>query len=716
MVFSHGNGDLRGALRLIVAALLCLGSPSAWPQQPAGTASPVFDAAKERVQDAETLKSLIDEGRLLYEKERIKLDGFQYCGQAVALAERGEFRQSIQAASKALMLGQQQDNASLVASAKRDLAITYSYAGDLERAAQYAQQALAGPEGAKPVIAGPVLKVLGDIAGRKAQYFDAIAWYRKAEAAASDKYRPLVMISLANAYLLDAQPAQARALYQKIGQPPAALQNAFKRGLANLALAEGDYQQAMQLFTEVVGGAAGSDAAYHKLWGQEGIGRTLLMMNDRDGARRAYFEAARSAEAMRGRFRSEEFKTGLFGDVQQIFDRAINLAVDAGDFDNAWMLSEQSRSRALLDVVRERVAPKTGAARIDTAPAAQAKVRAALRPGETIVEFHALDERLVAWVIRPDGMQGHLIPIARKDLAAKVDAFRQAIFTRNAAAGTWGTDLHALLLEPLQLQDAGQLLIVPHDALHYLPFQALRSKGSYLIERHALAFAPSAGLAIQLVQRGPDGGGKLVAFGNPGTDPTLALPNAEDEVKRISGLFPNNQVFLQAAASKRRFRDVAASASILHVAAHAEVDLIDPLQSRILLAPEGNETGFLEAREVYGLNLDAVSLVTLSACESGLGRIARGDEIMGFTRSFLSAGASTLMVSLWPVADDSTELLMTTVYGELARGRPAIAAMQTGQLAVLKKPQFAHPFFWAPFDLMGDWRMRIGAGKAGASL
>jgi CHAT domain-containing protein len=712
MMFGHDDR----AARLLVAALLCLGSSSAWPQQGAAPASPVFDAAKVRVQDAETLKSLIDEGRLLYEKERIKLDGFQYCGQAVALAERGEFRQSIQAASKALMLGQQQDNASLVASAKRDLAITYSYAGDLERAAQYAQQALAGPEGAKPVIAGPVLKVLGDIAGRKAHYGDAIAYYRKAEAAASDKYRPLVMISLANAYLLDAQPGQARALYQKIGQPPAALQNAFKRGLANLYLAEGDYKQAMQLFTEVVGGAAGSDAAYHKLWGQEGIGRTLLLMNDKDGARRAYFEAARSAEAMRGRFRSEEFKTGLFGDVQQIFDRAINLAVDAGDFDSAWVLSEQSRSRALLDVVRERVAPRTGAARIDTAPAAQANVRAALRPGEAIVEFHALDERLVAWVIRPDGMQGRVIPISRKDLTAKVDAFRQTVFTRNAAAATWGTDLHALLLEPLQLQGAEQLLIVPHDALHYLPFQALRDKGGYLIERHALAFAPSAGLAIQLVQRGPDGGGKLVAFGNPGTDPTLALPNAEDEVKRISGLFPNNQVFLQAAASKRRFHDVAASASILHVAAHAEVDLIDPLQSRILLAPEGNDTGFLEAREVYGLNLDAVSLVTLSACESGLGRIARGDEIMGFTRSFLSAGASTLMVSLWPVADDSTELLMTTVYGELAKGRPAIAAMQTGQLAVLKKPQFAHPFFWAPFDLMGDWRMQIRAGKAGASL
>lgn len=708
MIFTHQTR----ALRLMLTVLLCASSSAGWPQAGADPGRPaVFKAAQVRVQDAETLKSLLDEGRLLYEKERIKLDGFQYCGQAVALAERGEFRQSIQAASKALMLGQQQDNANLVASAKRDLAITYSYAGDLDRATQYAREALVGPESTRPVIAGPVLKVLGDVASRKGSYADAIAYYRKAEMAASDKYRPLISISLANAYLLDGQVTQARALYRNIGQPPAALDYAFKRGQANLYLAEGDHQQALRLFTEVATQAAGSDAAYHRLWGQEGIGRTLLLMNDKAGARRAYFDAARSAETMRSRFRSEEFKSGLFGDVQQIFDRAIGLSVDAGDFDSAWMLSEQSRSRALLDVVRDRTTAGATPSGMDTALVAQASVRAALRPGEAIVEYHVLDDRLVAWLIRPEGMQGHVINIGRKALASAIDSFRQAVFTRSAMVRNHGAMLYGTLIEPLRLKSAEQLLIVPHDALHYLPFQALRQGERYLIEHNALAFAPSASLAIQLTQRNTEQRGKLVAFGNPGTDAALALPNAENEVRMLGGLFPNNQIFVKAAASKRQFRDIAASASILHVAAHAEVDLIDPLQSRILLAPDSNDLGFLEAREVFGLNLDSVSLVTLSACESGLGRIARGDEIMGFTRSFLSAGVSALMVSLWPVADDSTELLMSTVYGELAKGKPAIEAMQTGQLAVLKQPKFAHPFFWAPFDLMGDWRMRIRGGK-----
>lgn len=104
-------------------------------------------------------------------------------------------------------------------------------------------------------------------------------------------------------------------------------------------------------------------------------------------------------------------------------------------------------------------------------------------------------------------------------------------------------------------------------------------------------------------------------------------------------------------------------------------------------------------------------MVTLSACESGLGRIARGDEVQGFTRAFLGAGAASLLVSLWPVEDDSTQLLMTTLYGDLARGMPAAQAMQRAQLAVLARPGYGEPYFWAAFNLVGDWRLRLAATR-----
>ncbi|MDB5962595.1 MAG: Tetratricopeptide domain protein, partial [Massilia sp.] len=159
----------------LVSALLAFSLSFAATLQPAHAqaVAPVFDAARARLQDAETIRSLTDEGRELMQKDRIKLDGFQYCGQSVALAERGEFRESIQAASKALLIGQEQQNARLVASAKRDLAITYGYAGDFERAEQYAREALDGAQDL-PAVAAPSLKTLGDVAMRKGQARTAV--------------------------------------------------------------------------------------------------------------------------------------------------------------------------------------------------------------------------------------------------------------------------------------------------------------------------------------------------------------------------------------------------------------------------------------------------------------------------------------------------------------------------------------------------------------
>jgi CHAT domain-containing protein len=229
-----------------------------------------------------------------------------------------------------------------------------------------------------------------------------------------------------------------------------------------------------------------------------------------------------------------------------------------------------------------------------------------------------------------------------------------------------------------------------------------------VIETHPVSVAPSISIAVQLAQRTPRVSAALVAFGNPRIEDKYDLPGAETEVKQLAQLFPRNTVYMGAAATKTQFRDVAARSPLMHVAAHAEADAVDPLYSRILLANEGGKQNFLEAHEILGLPMDGTALVTLSACESGLGRIAQGDEVLGFTRSFLSAGSSSLIASLWPVSDDATAVLMSTLYGELSKGRDLQKAMQAGQLAVLKDPKMSHPFFWAPFNLIGNWRLTVG--------
>jgi len=126
------------------------------------------------------------------------------------------------------------------------------------------------------------------------------------------------------------------------------------------------------------------------------------------------------------------------------------------------------------------------------------------------------------------------------------------------------------------------------------------------------------------------------------------------------------------------------------------------------LAASEKVAGDLEAHEIYRLDLRRVGLVTLSACDTGRGLVSRGDEIWGFTRSFLGAGAPALVVSLWPVEDQATEQLMGRFYTSLRGGGASRGvtreALRAAQLELLREARTAHPFFWAPFVLVGDWR------------
>lgn len=659
-----------------------------------------FENAVARKKDAETLLSLSAEGRALYDRDLVKLDGYGYCGQALALAEQGEFRQSIRAASKALHLGQRDADDALQAVALRDLAIAYSYAGVLDRAEDYATRALA-VEGRNPTqVAAPAFKVLGDVATRRGRFSDAAARYRDSLATASERYRPLVLVSLANAYTAAQQPGQALA---QLGEVPAAtrLQPFFLRSRANALLASGALGPAAADFNAVAGSPANPDADYHRLWAYEGLARVNLAQHDPAAALLAYRQSVALANGLRARFRSDEFKAGLFGDVQQIFDSALVLSVAQQDFSAAWELSEASRARQLLDTVRDR-ATDTLSQQLSLRD-----VQASLAADDALLQYHAVGDAMVVWVIRRDGLQGHRLALRETDLATQVDAFRQSIVERRADTRALGQALYDSLVAPAALGPARRVFVVPHGPLHYLPFQALSNGGSYLTEQFALSVWPSASVGVQLRQRGAAGTASLLAFGNPTTDKNVPLPGAEREVQQLATLFATHAVFVQREATKTRFKETANSASLLHVAAHAEVDEVDPMFSHILFSSGPQDTGLLEAREIFQLKLGGVKLVTLSACESGLGKVSRGEEIVGFTRSFLSAGADSVIASLWPVADDSTEALMTKLYQELAAGRDLGSAMQAAQIDVLRNRRFAHPFFWAPFYVIGNGQLRL---------
>jgi CHAT domain-containing protein/predicted negative regulator of RcsB-dependent stress response len=690
------------------AAAVSLSVAPSYAQEPQQTAA--FTAAEARGRDAETLRSLVSEGQLLYERDRVKLDGYQYCSQAVALADRGEFRESIRAASKALVLADAEGNDRLQAFATRDLAIAYNYAGNLARAEQYAREALSQPNSDPQKVVAPASKVLGDVQARRGDYAQALQFYNHALAAAGEKYKPLVQLSIVNVELKLGHNDQADQLLRSIPeQDSAGIRDIMLRTRGNVRLAQGRYKESLAIFNDALKTAQGIDSPYQRMWLTEGIARSQLGLNNRPAALAAYQSAIDLIDTVRAKFRSDEFKAGVFGDTQRIFEDAIALAVTAGNYEEAWRISERSRARALLDLIRGRTVQQASIqVSASTQAVDSATLRKALRDGEAVIEYHSLDTLLVVWVIRREGITGATQPITRAQLTTSVDAFRHSIVHLQKSARTRARELNDTLIAPLSLKEGERLIVVPHGPLHYLPFQALYDGKTYLIENHAVSVSPSASVVYQAASGARKPGAEFVGFGNPDLGKAeLSLPGAQREVQQISGLFPNPQVFFRRDATKARFRDIAGKSGMLHVAAHAEVDDVDPLYSRVLLSPEGSDSGRLEAREIFDLDLTRVRLVTLSACESGLGKIERGDEIIGFTRSFLSAGVSGLIVSLWPVSDESTELLMSTLYQQLRAGQSVQDAMRAGQVALLHERRFSHPFFWAPFNLIGNWRLTV---------
>ena len=695
-----------GLASMGLAAMLSSGA--AWAQ--AAAQAPDAEAAatrqsEARLADTDTLLALTADGAALYAQDDVKLDALQYCSQAVALAEAGEFRLSIRAASKALHLADVQRDDNLQALARRDLAIVYSYSGQYDKAIDFARQALGFTAKNPQAVAGPANKIIGDVRLRRGDVTGAILSYQDALANSSERYAPLVRASLANALIDDGQTERARQLLAEIAPPKdAALRAQIDRSQARLLLAEHKPAQARASFQALTGKSYGVDSNYFQLWAWDGVAQSAQAEGDPAGALVAINHALDGVDQARSRFRSEEFKIGLFSDLQSVFDRAIGLHLAAGDARGAFDVSERSRARALLDAVRGRAPLGSDAGstvRLD-------QLQAVLRPDERVVEFHALKDALQVWVVGPESLESRSYPVSRDELTELVEVFRNAVVRGRRTAIANADKLGQALIAPLGLAKGQRLIIVPHGPLHYLPFQALRVDGAYLIERHPVAVEPSASVAARLARRPAVIPKALTAFGNPRIADKYDLPGADAEVDRLARLFPDSRVYTGVQATKTQFREAARRAPLVHVAAHAEADEVDPLYSRILLANEGGRRSFLEAREVLDMKLPDTALVTLSACESGLGRVASGDEVLGFPRAFLSAGSGSLIASLWPVSDDATELLMSTLYGALAKGQDVQRAMQAAQIAVLRQPKLAHPFFWAPFNLIGDWRLTVG--------
>jgi CHAT domain-containing protein len=262
--------------------------------------------------------------------------------------------------------------------------------------------------------------------------------------------------------------------------------------------------------------------------------------------------------------------------------------------------------------------------------------------------------------------------------------------------------MYDLLIQPVyeSLKDYNYIGIVPHGTLHFLPFQALIAPdGQFMIENHAIFYSPSASIYVTCSDKKPGAGNEMLAMalGELSLGDFSGLPGTTYEVEQISHIFDNKLVRFEQESSETFIKNNAADFNFIHLATHGIMDYRQPMYSYLLFNPTAEDDGLLTVHEVFGLYLNA-SLVTLSACQTGLGDISKGDEIIGLSRAFIYAGSPAVIVSLWSVADQPTAILMTEFYKFLEH-YPSQEALRLAQLEVMK--QYPAPFHWAPFQLIG---------------
>lgn len=250
--------------------------------------------------------------------------------------------------------------------------------------------------------------------------------------------------------------------------------------------------------------------------------------------------------------------------------------------------------------------------------------------------------------------------------------------------------LYAELIAPLRPFFQGkQLIVVPHGSLHFLPFHALRNGAEYLCDAYAVSYAPSA-TVFSLCQEktaSTSTGSLILGIADE------RAPEILDEVKEVAALLPQSSLHLGEQATSSLLRGKGAQSGLLHIATHGVYRQDNPMFSGIRLGD-----GYLNLYDLYQMRLNA-KLVTLSGCATGMNFVAAGDELLGLQRGLFCAGATTLLLSLWDVHDRSTSQLMQAFYREyIANGNMADALQRAMQELRQENP---HPYFWAPFVLVG---------------
>jgi CHAT domain-containing protein len=363
----------------------------------------------------------------------------------------------------------------------------------------------------------------------------------------------------------------------------------------------------------------------------------------------------------------------------------------------------RKRERELPRALRD-THPAGGKAGVESAtPVSLASVREALGANTTLLEYFRVHDRILVAVVTEDGVE--IVKITMASRVAQILRMLQFQFSKfrlgrdylqefqgpllEATRGHLH-DLHTELLAPVLPKVKGRrLVVVPHELLHYVPFHALLDGERYVIDSFTVSYAPSASIYMQHRKKQVSKTGCSLILGVPDRQ----APSIYEELQAVAEIVPQAKLFIGPNATEAVLKEQGPRSRLIHIATHGFFRQDNPMFSGIRLGES-----FLTLYDLYHLKLPA-ELIALSGCSTGLNVVAAGDELIGLVRGLLSAGAQSLLLTLWDVNDSSTAEFMKAFYTRLLSGPDPALALREAMIEL--KQKYPHPYYWAPFFLVG---------------
>ncbi|MFM8296838.1 MAG: CHAT domain-containing protein [Microcystis aeruginosa] len=591
-----------------------------------------------------------------------------------------------------------------------NLANTFKNLGEYLKAEEYAQQSLQiAREINNPVIESKALGTLSNISIGKGNY---------------DVAKEYAQQKLTITLRINDRQGQFEAL----------------NSLGNSYFFLKDYSTAIKYFQESLNLSQEIGDIYKKGWTLTKLGDAFLKYGNFEESEKFLRLGMEAREALRGKVGSNDaYKVSIFDlqvDTYQLLQQAL---VAQNKTDEALEIAERGRARAFVELLSRRLSPNQTEVSPITAPKLEEIKQIAKTQNATLVEYSVIKDKnntkLYIWVIQSTGKVEFrrveitkslnksletLVTYARNYMGVRGRGSIEIVPLDDSEAKNQLKQLYKLLIEPiadvLPTDPNAHVIFMPQGELFLVPFPALQDEnGKYLIEKHTIVTAPAIQVLdltqkqrVKVQQANPKG---LVVVGNP-TMPKVTikigeppeqlnpLPAAENEAITIAKLL-NTKALTGNEATKTAILSQLPQARIIHLATHGLLDDFKGLgvPSAIALAPSGNDDGLLTADEILDLKLNA-ELVVLSACDTGRGRIT-GDGVIGLSRSLITAGVPSIIVSLWSVPDAPTASLMTEFYRNWQEKKLDKAqALRQAMLTTMKN--HPNPKDWAAFTLIGE--------------